>query len=761
MSASRNVEELLRQAEQYHEQYMKTLQAVLEIRSPSPGAAQGLGVRMERAGSNDGAPSPMVKAISFEERLPTRAMTAGSDGSFSHGLFRRPRRLTNEMGEAKRPGIQPLAAAQAGSKASRPSSVFTQEVDYSDEDVEFLQLTSPNATQPQPHMILDDDEDSAEEYLSLPHESFTLEQLVSHLQGLDEGNEVMAKALGDMWDHRGQLDTSNVIDEGDLDTHPTYEVYDIDHEGLAIPQHEKNDDTAEGGVEAATVWETLKEVSSEGATGRITTLQEPSPLMLGAAHMTMSRHFDMDELYGHLITAGPNKGKTRAYVDRAFEATPLRRRTFFFVFKYFTVVGEGLKSAPWQKFDYRPPDRRSMDHIDITECSSVLALSLEGEPIEKLTRKDRRQRKKQAEEGYVYHPFAPWHLLSIQCFPDNAHSLRSEDLGKQFVSGPYAFLDTLAAEYRDAVKRYTRLNEMITKLITPPSEFMFDVKLRDKLLFEDANFTYSRRYFWAYNSLGVINDGIKSMRSAYFDTFKDDFWLGRNRTVWPYPYPHDNSASKVAYERLMAGVRQDLEKAVLELDVMHKKNERTRNEIFSLREQLFSGSSVRESRRAIEQGDNIKILTGVSMLFLPLTFVTSVFGITTLDIQADDWRFPVTMVTVCVPFFVLIFVLQTRAGVRALSKSGKFLDKAVSRVFGGHRHQMQQHQGAGIDHGSQMYPGPDARRRRRRKGLKRTQSGFQSVVGTVAGTEERRGMNWYRFPWRRRKVREEGKEIIV
>ncbi|OIW26757.1 hypothetical protein CONLIGDRAFT_557157, partial [Coniochaeta ligniaria NRRL 30616] len=421
------------------------------------------------------------------------------------------------------------------------------------------------------------------------------------------------------------------------------------------------------GVEAATVWETLKEVSSEGAVGRITILQEPSPLMLGAAHMTMARHFDMDELFRHLITTSGNKGKTRAYVDRAFEPTETRRRTFFFVFKYFTVVGEGLKSAPWQAFDYRPPDKRSIDHIDITECSSVLALSLEGQPIEKVTRNNRRQRKK-AEEGYVYHPFAPWHLLSIQCFPDNAHSLRSEDLNKQFVSGPYAFLDTLAAEYRDAIKRYATLNEMITKLITPPSEFMFNVKLRDKLLFEDANFTYSRRYFWGYNALGVINDGIKSMRAAYFDTFKDDFWQGRNRTVWPYPY--QDSAGKTAYENLMATVRHDLEKAVLELDTMHKKNERTRNEIFSLREQLFSGSSVRESRRAIEQGDNIKILTGVSMLFLPLTFVTSVFGITTLDIQADDWRFPVTMVTVCVPFFVLIFVLQTRAGVSAIRKSG-------------------------------------------------------------------------------------------
>lgn len=331
---------------------------------------------------------------------------------------------------------------------------------------------------------------------------------------------------------------------------------------------------------------------------------------------------------------------------------------------------------------------------------------------------------------------------------------------------------------------------------------MFDVKLRDKLLFEDANFTYSRRYFWAYNSLGVINDGIKSMRAAYFDTFKDDFWQGRNRTVWPYPY--QDSEGKLAYEKLMATVREDLEKAVLELDTMHKKNERTRNEIFSLREQLFSGSSVRESRRAIEQGDNIKILTGVSMLFLPLTFVTvrspffltsridlgcsllndtvyfapcrelairkrpkltnrqSVFGITTLDIKADDWRFPVTMVTVCVPFFVLIFVLQTRAGVGALRKSGKFLDKQVSRFFGpGDRRQLQHQYPAvvGLD-GSQIYPGDDGRRRRRRKGLRRTQSGFQSMTGGVVESE-RRTRKWFRFPWRERKAREDSKEVDV
>ena len=200
-------------------------------------------------------------------------------------------------------------------------------------------------------------------------------------------------------------------------------------------------------------------------------------------------------------------------------------------------------------------------------------------------------------------------------------------------NGPHAFLDALSIEYRDAVKRYTHLNHMITKLITPPvslpfsihpnssahrltaqNHFMFDPKLRDKLLFEDATFTYSRRYFWAYNTLGVVNDGISAMRAAYESTFTPDFWAGQHSTLWPHPSP-----SAAEY---LAAPRADLEAALRDLAAVQTRNERTRVEIASLRDQLFAGSSVKESRRAIEQGQNIKILTNVAMVFLPLTFVT-------------------------------------------------------------------------------------------------------------------------------------------
>ncbi|KAH8886482.1 hypothetical protein GQ53DRAFT_657891 [Thozetella sp. PMI_491] len=533
-----------------------------------------------------------------------------------------------------------------------------------------------------------------------------------------------------------------------------YEVYDIGIDGKAQPKHDIASSETDEGLAAASVWETIRIVNDSGdVCGRMTILQEPTPIMLAGIHMTMRQHFDMDELLEALVSSESTKGRTKAFMHRAFETNMVRQRSFLFVFKYHTVVGEDIIPSPWQQYDHRPPDRRSPDHIDIAECSSVLALSLGGKRVKEV---EARRRRGRVQKGAVYDASGPWHLLNIQYFPDNEHSMRSEDIKKPFYDGPYAFLDSLAIEYRDAVKRYMQLNDLITKLITPPSDFMFDVKTRDKLLFEDKYFTYSRRYFWAYTTLGVLNDGIMSMRSAYSTNFTNDFWTGGHQSLWPHPQPE--SVAGRAYMVRMQSLRHEIERAVRDLLAVYNKNDQTRKEIRSLREQLFSGSSVKESRRAIEQGDNIKVLTGVSMVFLPLTFVTSVFGITEFTIAADDWRFPVTMVSVCVPFFLLILVLQTRSGMDATKKLGTAIDHLFQRVFktGDRRpHVGHPSSGAGPD-------GAEGKKKKRphrtkRNGLKRTQSGFTDVAPSIAARERAGrwlGLTWqrrYALPWKRGK----------
>ncbi|KAK4232000.1 hypothetical protein QBC38DRAFT_465130 [Podospora fimiseda] len=621
-------EEISRNAEHHLEQYIKSLRALHEIHI-IPGSPK-------RPASNEWPASPATFLRS---------------NTFSLSPEQRTRRPTNE------------------SPRSRPFLLQDSESDGS-----FLPLTPPSCpplktTETHPSLVLN----------PLPQESFSEEDLLKHIKSIPETNTDTITALGDLIQKRNDFDLSNLLTsfEHGKDSYyknATYQFYEVNSSGLVKqkhPIHAPGTSSEDPDNHDTSVWSVLREVNTDGtAVGRISILQEPSPLILSAIHKTLSAHFDTDELFSHLVSTTHNKGKTKSYMlHRCIESSPIRQRSFFFVFKYYTIIADSSDDhhylpAPWQPFDPRPSDRKSPDHIDITECSSVLALSLGGVPkstVEVIVKKKKRT-------GVLYDTFGSWHLLNIQYCADDHHSSRTEfEKQKVFRNGPHAFLDALCVEYRDAVKRYMGLNEMITKLITPPNQFMFDVRLRDKLLFEDSHFTYSRRYFWAYNTLGVINEGIRSMSTAYLNTFTKDFWAGKHPTLFPISDPDCDSE----YLGILNSLKQELDSIIAELKLMYDKNEATRTEIRSLREQLFSGSSVKESRRAIEQGDNIKILTSVSMIFLPLTFVVSIFSITTIDIKISDPRFAITVISVCIPFFLLILLLQTRASMVLARKIGR------------------------------------------------------------------------------------------
>lgn len=458
-------DELLRALELHHEQYVRTLKAFHESVGqigPLAPAALASGSRMERAGSSDGmsgSPSPKLASPTSDPMPgPIHRGTFASDMSLQvFPLHKRVRRLTNELKDRRR-------------LSGLTSEMYDGETE-SDEEDDFIPLLPP--TQPQSPRILDENISTVEKPVA--SYCFDNKALLNHLKCTEAFSEATVAILDDVWRRRSELDASNLFSigsdtgttEDDCYANATYEVYDVDQDGLAVAQHDEHGNADDEYLEALTVWDTIKDVNVHGlSVGRMTILQEPSPMMLAGVHMTMSRNFDMDEIFQHLVKKDANKGQTKAFMHRAFEQTPTRQRSFFFVFKYYTVVGEGLTPAPWQQFDDRPPDKKSPDHIDITECSSVLALSLEGDPVKTIRLRSRRRRG--AQLGAVYETFAPWHLLHIQWYADDEHSMRSEDIKKPFYSGPYAFLDSLAAEYRDAVKRYLNLNELISKLTTPP-----------------------------------------------------------------------------------------------------------------------------------------------------------------------------------------------------------------------------------------------------------------------------------------------------
>jgi hypothetical protein len=64
--------------------------------------------------------------------------------------------------------------------------------------------------------------------------------------------------------------------------------------------------------------------------------------------------------------------------------------------------------------------------------------------------------------------------------------------------------------------------------------------------------------------------------------------------------------------------------------------------------------SIQESKRSIEEAHAITRLTQLAFVFLPLTFVTGVFGMNIKPFKdgADTWKFAITLVSVAVPAFL-------------------------------------------------------------------------------------------------------------
>lgn len=173
----------------------------------------------------------------------------------------------------------------------------------------------------------------------------------------------------------------------------------------------------------------------------------------------MENHFDMDDLISRIVSdKRASKGKTASYVREISEHRPFHRGPFLFVFKYYTIVDEGFSPAQWQRYSCISSDRETTDHVEISECSSIIALSLEKNRFGQTVQED-------GEEAEDHH-FAPFHVLNIRCFPDNLRSTHNFG-GQSCYSGPFAFIQCLDSEYKNAARRFSRLNERIAALALP------------------------------------------------------------------------------------------------------------------------------------------------------------------------------------------------------------------------------------------------------------------------------------------------------
>jgi hypothetical protein len=473
----------------------------------------------------------------------------------------------------------------------------------------------------------DDEDDSYFVQEELPSQSFDHEHLREHLKThkwTHHGREI----LSSLFKERGQLKEPYLFPQKpgpaeDRSHYSHFQVYNVGPNGAVELVESSGKENSMS--RANEIWNSLKDIGNshpnsklEKTVGRITIAREPSPILFGALHLTMNRTFDMDELFMHLVQTE----ESSAHMHRSFNKDSRHQKTFFFNFEYYTIIGDDCTPMQWQ---YANRDRViKPGHIPFTRCSSVVALSLYDPAPKRLKTRGRRG---QAGEGWVQNIWSPWQVLVIECFPDWRATADTFETGHRYLNGPEAFLHALLTEYKDARKRYSEIYRRVSKLVTPPLDFLFNNELRDKRLFEDEQFTWTRRYFWAHQALGNVNDSIKSMIDAFEDTFTDEVFEGKHATLWPL---FEESPRNDHWKLRLRLLRTHFEREMKELRILIRENNERRQEIRTLQDHLFSGTSIQESRSSVEltritvqQGRNIKLLTVVNMSFLPLTFVST------------------------------------------------------------------------------------------------------------------------------------------
>lgn len=400
---------------------------------------------------------------------------------------------------------------------------------------------------------------------------------------------------------------------------------------------------------AAAIWHMLSgraysESQSTGTWGRITILREPSPILFSALHYTMSQAFDMNEIFRLLYEAT----STKAQAGRPWEDDERRHRSFVFTFSYLTLIGKDCEPKHWQLC--APSADRLPDSIDLTRCSSVIALRLHGREITRAKNPARADRL-QKHDGPVFDPFSPWQILQLQCFPDWQSSLDVHHAEKRYTNGPVAFLETLLGECVDASRRFERIYTSISQRARPPIEILFD---RDTLLysrFDDKEQSRANHYFWCYNALDVMNESIRSMIEAYRTVFTAKVWNGEDETLWPVS---GSDPQYSLHKSQLEPIQKAFETQIAHLEEVLEQSGQRQREILRLREELFNGTSIREAQYTYQQGQNIRLLTLVSVFFLPLSFVTSVFGMTNMPTEQRYWIFGTVLVAVCVPVFLVV-----------------------------------------------------------------------------------------------------------
>ncbi|KAN0101374.1 hypothetical protein V8E51_011884 [Hyaloscypha variabilis] len=216
----------------------------------------------------------------------------------------------------------------------------------------------------------------------------------------------------------------------------------------------------------------------------------------------------------------------------------------------------------------------------------------------------------------------------------------------------------------EVVKRWSSLDNYLSTLMV--EDFM-EPKSYSNLLFDDENFSRSRKYFWLVGCLTefdiTISDNIQQW-DLYFDArlkpLLEDENLADNldTACLKIPVTKDgafdvgNRATRKKEFEILVKQGQNQRGALENIRTRFKNKLDT---VKTLRDGLFNASALVESRASTRLGQNVKLLTYVSIFYLPLAFCAALWAIPNIQDKATKIPFIVTAILVGFITYAIVF----------------------------------------------------------------------------------------------------------
>ncbi|KAF5871437.1 putative fad binding domain protein [Botrytis fragariae] len=362
--------------------------------------------------------------------------------------------------------------------------------------------------------------------------------------------------------------------------------------------------------------------------------------------------------------ASPNEGKEPQ--DRTTESHENDVRSY----KYLQKLSEGLTS--WGYPHSATPsidsdDPESARHLRLSTLSvSTFTSNQSGDFVTR----------------FPSGPFSSFYTILVLA-PDKSYIDRESKFILTSDTAVQVELECIELALSDVIKRWRGLDDPFRELLE--GNFL-DIEQYSSLLFDDEKFTRSRKYFWAIGLLteidNILSDNIKQWGLYYQGRLqpllddRDIIHRFDSGCLYP-PAVWETNRGDNMLKQLKKTIQQ-VQTHINTLKELRNDFSRKLETTKALRDGLFNAIALIESRASTRLGENVKLLTYVSIFYLPLAFC------------AVLWAIPnIQEISTKVPFIITAFIVG--AITYAIVLNIEFISQKIDANYNPHRQRLVDH----------------------------------------------------------------------